>query len=265
MQRGGLFTVYCPAAAGIRTIFFRVSCRMSLPIFYIETAAAVHDVITLPEEASKHIIQVLRKQVGEQVQLTDGMGNLLTAEIINDHKKKCGVRITDAQHTPAPACQITIAISLLKNASRFEWFLEKATEIGIQAIIPLLCERTEREHFRYDRMQSILISAMLQSQQSWLPVLHQPVSYEQLFREEDVAAISQKFIAHCMEDTRLALHQQVQRTQPSQIILIGPEGDFTAAEVSLALQHQFVPVMLGNNRLRTETAGVVAATLLKIV
>jgi 16S rRNA (uracil1498-N3)-methyltransferase len=237
---------------------------MSLPIFYIATAASVNDIITLPEEASKHIIQVLRKQIGEQVLLTDGMGNLLTAEIINDHKKKCGVRILQGQFTPAPERRITVAISLLKNASRFEWFLEKATEIGIQTIIPLLCERTEREHFRHDRMQSILVSAMLQSQQSWLPVLHQPVGYEQLFRQEEVMLHAQKFIAHCMEDTRQELQQAVQVSQSSQIILIGPEGDFTPGEVEMALQHQFVPVVLGNNRLRTETAGVVAATLLKI-
>ncbi|MBO9566050.1 MAG: 16S rRNA (uracil(1498)-N(3))-methyltransferase [Niastella sp.] len=238
---------------------------MSLPIFYIESAAAVNDIMTLPEEASKHIIQVLRKGIGEQVLLTDGTGNLLTAEIINDHKKKCGVRITQGQHTPAPGRQITIAISLLKNTSRFEWFLEKATEIGVQAIIPLLCERTEREHFRHDRMKSILVSAMLQSQQSWLPVLHEPISYEQLFRQEVVIGTAQKFIAHCMEDARKDLRNEAVSSLPSQIILIGPEGDFTPGEVSLALEHQFVPVTLGNNRLRTETAGVVAATLLRLI
>lgn len=238
---------------------------MSLPIFYIETGAAVNEIITLPEEASKHIIQVLRKQVGELVQLTDGVGNLLTAEIINDHKKKCGVRITDASYTPPAARRITIAISLLKNASRFEWFLEKATEIGVQSIIPLLCERTEREHFRHDRMKSLLVSALLQSQQSWLPELHQPVAFEQLFRLEDVIQTNQKFIAHCMEGDRKELQQEVAANLPSQIILIGPEGDFTPGEVSLALQHQFIPVVIGNNRLRTETAGVVAASLLKIV
>jgi 16S rRNA (uracil1498-N3)-methyltransferase len=238
---------------------------MSLPIFYIESAAAVNDIMTLPEEASKHIIQVLRKEIGEQVLLTDGVGNLLTAEIINDHKKKCGVRITQAQHTPAPGRQIAIAISLLKNTSRFEWFLEKATEIGVQTIIPLLCERTEREHFRHDRMKSILISAMLQSQQSWLPVLHEPISYEQLFRQEEVIGTAQKFIAHCMEDARKDLREEADSSQPSQLMLIGPEGDFTPGEVSLALQHQFVPVTLGDNRLRTETAGVVAATLLRLI
>jgi 16S rRNA (uracil1498-N3)-methyltransferase len=193
------------------------------------------------------------------------VGNLLTAEIINDHKKKCGVRITQAQHTPAPGRQIVIAISLLKNTSRFEWFLEKATEIGVQTIIPLLCERTEREHFRHDRMKSILVSAMLQSQQSWLPVLHEPIGYEQLFRQEEVIGTAQKFIAHCMADARKDLRNEAVSSQSSQIILIGPEGDFTPGEVSLALEHQFVPVTLGDNRLRTETAGVVAATLLRLI
>jgi len=238
---------------------------MSLPVFYIESAAAIQEIMTLPEEASRHIVQVLRMQVGEQLLLTEGMGNLLTAVIVDDHKKRCTVRITAVQNTPAPARHITVAISLLKNASRFEWFLEKATEIGVQSIIPLLCERTEREHFRYDRMKGILTSAMLQSQQSWLPLLHQPIGFEQLFRQEDIAGISQKFIAHCIEEEKLELHKQVDPLLPSQIILIGPEGDFTPAEIALAVEHQFVPVTLGNNRLRTETAGVAAAVLLKMV
>lgn len=237
---------------------------MNLPIFYIESAAAIQEIMTLPEEASKHIVQVLRMQVGEQILLTDGMGNLLTTVIVDDHKKRCTVRITGVQNTPPAARHITVAISLLKNVSRFEWFLEKATEIGVQSIIPLLCERTEREHFRYDRMKGILTSAMLQSQQSWLPVLHQPIGYEQLFRLEDIAGISQKFIAHCIEEEKGELHKQVNTSLPSQIILIGPEGDFTPEEITLALEHQFVPVTLGDNRLRTETAGIVAATLLRI-
>jgi 16S rRNA (uracil1498-N3)-methyltransferase len=237
---------------------------MSLPIFYIEAAATANEIITLPEEASKHIVQVLRMQVGAALRLTDGLGNLFAAEITDDHKKHCSVRIVGVQTTPPASRHITIAISLLKNASRFEWFLEKATEIGIQSIIPLLCERTEREHFRHDRMKGILVSAMLQSQQSWLPVLHQPVSYEQLFRLEDIATTPQKFIAHCLEEQRLELHEQVNTSSAGQLLLIGPEGDFTPNEIALALEHQFTPVTLGNNRLRTETAGVVGATLLRI-
>lgn len=237
---------------------------MSLPVFYLEAAAAVQDYIVLPEEASKHVVQVLRMENGEQVLLTDGLGNLLTAEITDAHKKRCSVRVVHSQYTAPVKRHITVAISLLKNASRFEWFLEKATEIGIQAIIPLNCERTEREHFRYERMKGILTSAMLQSQQSWLPVLHEPIGFEQLFRQEEIMGIGQKFIAHCMENERLALHEQVNTALSSQIILIGPEGDFTAGEVEIALQHQFVAVTLGENRLRTETAGVVAATLLRI-
>ena len=237
---------------------------MSLPIFYIEAAAAANDVLTLSEDTSKHIIQVLRMKIGESVLLADGKGSHLTAEIINDHKKKCGVRITGIQTIPAVSRKVTIAISLLKNANRFEWFLEKATEIGVQEIIPLICERTERQHFRHDRMQNILVSAMLQSQQAWLPVLHQPVAYEQLFRVEDVLVIPQKFIAHCLEEEKKSIIGSMDTSLPAQLMLIGPEGDFTKDEIDLALQHQFIPVTLGETRLRAETAGVVAATLLRI-
>lgn len=237
---------------------------MSLPVFYTESTAALQDVLTLSEETSRHVVQVLRMKTGEHLLLADGKGQHLRAEIINEHKKKCGVRITGIESVAAPVRKVTVAISLLKNASRFEWFLEKATEIGIQEIIPLLCERTERQHFRYDRLQGILVSAMLQSQQAWLPVLHQPVAYEQLFREEDIATTPQKFIAHCLEEDKKTLPATVDGSLPAQLILIGPEGDFTPAEIELALQHQFIPVTLGETRLRAETAGIVAATLLRI-
>lgn len=235
---------------------------MSLPIFYIESTVAVNDVITLPEDASKHIVQVLRMTSGNSIQLANGEGHLLNAEIINDHKKKCGVRITSLETILPAARKVSIGISLLKNNSRFEWFLEKATEIGVQEIIPLLCERTERQQFRYDRMKNILVSAMLQSQQAWLPVLHQPVAFEQLFREEDTVLATQKFVAHCMPSARQSLNDSIDPSRSSQLILIGPEGDFTQEEITLALERQFVPVTLGNTRLRTETAGVVAAALL---
>lgn len=235
---------------------------MSLPIFYIESTVGVNDVLTLPEEASKHIVQVLRLTNGESIRLSNGEGHLLEAVIINDHKKKCGVRITGMDTVSPATRKVSIGISLLKNNSRLEWFLEKATEIGVQEIIPLLCERTERQQFRYDRMKNILVSAMLQSQQAWLPVLHQPVAFEQLFREEDVALAAQKLVAHCMPSEKRSLGEVVDPSFPSQLILIGPEGDFTPEEITLALEHQFVPVTLGNTRLRTETAGVVAAALL---
>ena len=220
--------------------------------------------MVLDEETSKHIVQVLRMKKGESLNLTEGKGNLLTAEITEDHKKHCAVKITDSRFTPHDSRKITIAISLLKNSNRFEWFLEKVTEIGVHEIVPLICKRTERQKFREDRMQNILISAMLQSQQCWLPVLHKPIDYELVFRQEEVIHTSQKFIAHCIEEEKRNLADLVNETLSSQIILIGPEGDFTSEEVQLAIHHHFDAVSLGDTRLRAETAGIVAATILKI-
>lgn len=237
---------------------------MSLPIFFYAEPVTVNQLVQLPEETSKHIVQVLRMNNGEHLQLADGKGNLHLVTITEAHKKKCIVKALSTTVRPAPARKISIAISLLKNASRFEWFMEKATEIGVTEIIPLICERTEKQHFKKERFENILISAMLQSQQSWLPVLHQPVNYEQLFRLEDALLASQKFIAHCEEQQKISLATSVDLTKPSQFILIGPEGDFTPLEIKLALDHKFTPVTLGDTRLRAETAGVVAATLLCI-
>jgi len=237
---------------------------MNLPFFYISEFDGLQKQIILDEDNSKHAIQVLRMKEGEKLNLTDGKGSLLTAEIIDDHKKHCEVQIIDSRFTSRVSRKITMAISLLRNSSRFEWFLEKATEIGISEIIPLICVRTEKQKFREDRMQNILISAMLQSQQCWLPVLHKPVAYELLFRQQEIMNASQKFIAHCIEDQKRNLADLVNETLPSQIILIGPEGDFTGEEVQLAIKNHFDAVSLGETRLRAETAGVVAATILKI-
>lgn len=237
---------------------------MSLPIFFYAEPVTVHSLLQMPEETSKHIVQVLRMDTGEQLQLADGKGNLHLVNIAEPHKKKCIVKVLSTTVSAAPARKISVAISLLKNASRFEWFMEKATEIGVTEIIPLISERTEKQHFKKERFENILVSAMLQSQQSWLPVLHQPVNYEQLFRLEDVLQHEQKFIAHCEENQKSSLKDAVDFSKASQFILIGPEGDFTPLEIKLALDHHFTPVTLGDNRLRAETAGVVAATLLCI-
>jgi 16S rRNA (uracil1498-N3)-methyltransferase len=237
---------------------------MNLPLFYISDIIAGQKEIELDEDTSKHVVNVLRKKNGDQLHLTDGKGFLLLTAIADDHKKRCRVTVLNEQLIPQTGRKTSIAISLLKNASRFEWFLEKATELGITEIIPIICDRTEKQHFRYDRMQNILVSAMLQSQQVWLPVLHQPVGFGQLLKQEDVIDNTQKFIAHCMPGSKQPLATLVNASLPSQIILIGPEGDFTNEEVSFATQHYFIPVTLGETRLRTETAGMVAAVLLKV-
>lgn len=199
---------------------------------------------------------------GDQINITDGIGNLFTAEIVSAHKKHCGVSILSNQYFDQPAPRTIIGISLLKNSARFEWFLEKATELGISEIVPLICDRTEKEKFRGDRMKNILVSAMLQSQQCWLPLLHQPISFELLFAKEDIVNSESKLIAHCMEGEKKEL-QYVLKDEKSKVLLIGPEGDFTPEEISFAIRNKFLPVSLGKTRLRTETAGMVGAVLLK--
>ena len=233
---------------------------MALPYFYIESIDPGASSLVLNEEVSKHVVSVLRMKPGEKIHITNGKGYLQTAALLSDHKKKTEVAILHSQFTAAPEQKTCIAISLVKNATRFEWFLEKATELGITEIIPLLCDRTEREHFRMDRMKNVLVSALVQSQQCWLPQLSEPVPLAAVL---GTAQQHVKCIAHCTETEKKPLSELLQKQYKSAIVLIGPEGDFTQLEIEAAFQHQFVPVSLGNTRLRTETAGITAAALLK--
>lgn len=230
---------------------------MSFPYFFEEDITSAVTQYELSEESRKHVVQVLRMREGETIQLTDGKGHLYTALLRVADKKQCLVQITASEFQEKPVRAVAIGISLLKNASRIEWFLEKATETGISTIIPLLCKRTERQHFRYDRMRTIVISAMLQSKQVWLPDLQQPAEFDAVVEQQ---AQTQKLIAHC-EEMQKSTITQLNMAQDV-LILIGPEGDFTPAEIELALQKGYHPVSLGITRLRTETAGIVAAALL---
>ena len=232
---------------------------MKYPVFYKANIVNNEAIVLLDEDTSKHIIQVLRMQMREKIQLTDGLGKLHTAEIADDNRKKCSVKIIETLHTSKPANTVSIAISLIKNNSRFEWFLEKATEIGVSEIIPIICERTEKQNFRLERMKSILISAMLQSQQSWLPVLYEPVKFSELIISK---TYGQKMIAHYDDEKNKKSLVSEAKAKENKLILIGPEGDFTNGEIETALTNNFIPVTLGDTRLRTETAGVVAAALL---
>ena len=230
---------------------------MSLPYFYEKNIHNINASFILSEETSKHCIQVLRMKKGERLQLTDGKGNAFIASIAIEDKKACEVKIQEKKYHLPHSRKISIGISLLKNSNRFEWFLEKATEIGISEIIPLICKRTERQHFRFDRMNTILISAMLQSQQTWLPQLFEPTDIQSIISQ---STYQKKIIAHCenvakKNITSLIIENNVQ-------ILIGPEGDFTNDEIQSAIENQYQPVSLGKTRLRSETAGVVAASLL---
>ena len=233
---------------------------MQLPFFYINDYDPSQKEIVLDEDNSRHVVQVLRMKEGEKLNLTDGKGNLITAEITEAHKKHCAINIQHSTFNTQHSQKVTIAISLLKITRRFEWFLEKATEIGVSEIIPLICDRTEKQKFRHDRMKGICISAMLQSQQTWLPILHEPVRFEDL--EIWKCADGVNLIAHCIDNTKQELsHLQIDKSS-NRLIAIGPEGDFTRDEIQLALENNFIPVSLGETRLRTETAGVAASVLL---
>lgn len=232
---------------------------MQLPFFYEPFLNDEANLFTLSAESQKHAVQVLRMKTGDAMHLTNGRGLLCRAVIQSADKKQTIVQIQSVQFFEKKSIEISIGISLLKNTNRLEWFLEKAAELGISNIYLLDCDRTEKHHYRYDRLNGILIAAMLQSQQTWLPILHEPMTAEKL-----IEFIGQpiKLIAHCANFDKTPLSKI--EPQESTIIIIGPEGDFSNNEIELALQHNFLPVSLGNTRLRTETAGVVAATLLML-
>lgn len=235
---------------------------MTLPFFYKKDIQPEDTMVMLDEDTSKHVVQVLRMENGEKIRLTDGKGNLYTCEITDNHRKKCSVTVIERTTVNKPSSNTCIAISPLKNNSRFEWFLEKATEIGITEIVPLVCERTEKPQLKPERLHGILVSAMLQSQQAWLPVLRDAIKLIDYVKQAGNDASLQKLIAHCEEDKKTPLST----IQPSShsTILIGPEGDFSPKEIGQALQSGFEPVSLGETRLRTETAGMVAAVLLVV-
>jgi len=237
---------------------------MSIPLFFTEETADQGNLIQLPEDTARHVSGVLRMREGEMVKLTSGKGDLAIATIVESSKRSCVVKINSLQIQEAPQNKICIAVSLLKNTSRFEWLLEKCAELGIEKIQPVLCKRTEKQQFKRSRFESILKSAMLQSQQQWLTELSDPVNINLLITDGG-NGFANKFIAHCEPGQKFMLNENkiFRETKSSTIILIGPEGDFTQEEIQLALQHSFNPVALGNTRLRTETAAVVAATLLK--
>lgn len=234
---------------------------MQLPIFFAPQVASIHESLVLEEDTSRHVSQVLRMRPGEALQLTNGSGTLCTATLTEAHKKHSTVSITAVEHIAPAGRQTAVAISLLKNANRFEWFLEKATELGIRQVVPLVCERTERQHFRADRMNAVLVSAMLQSRQAWLPALHAPVPVND-WLNASASFNGQRFIAHCLETPGKKPLKETVDAAHDAMVLIGPEGDFTPEEIAAAEACGFVAVSLGNTRLRTETAGIVAAAWL---
>lgn len=209
----------------------------------------------LDESESKHAVRVLRLEKGGEIILVDGRGGFFKAQISDPNPKRCTVTITQSESDFGRSdFQVHIAIAPTKNIERMEWFLEKATEIGIHRITPLLCRFSERREIKNDRLEKVMISAMKQSVKAYLPQLDPLTGFNSFIA---LPFEGQKFIAHCSDQFRTSLKEIIQPKQ-NYLILIGPEGDFSPEEIQLAVESGFQPVSLGNSRLRTETAGVVA-------
>ena len=273
-----------------------------MSLFFVPTLSAGN---VLPEEESQHAVKVLRLKVGEQITVVDGVGGFYKATIINPHPKHCTFEITETiVEYGKRDYHLHIAIAPTKNMERLEWFIEKATEIGIDEITPLICRYSERKIIKAERLEKIIVSAAKQSVKAYFSILNPQCSFEELMNKHQA---SQKFIAHCYttstptpllkkrgednlntstltsqptplleemeeaaEEMEEILHdkkllQNELKKSSNVLILIGPEGDFSIEEVQRALSLGFIPVSLGNSRLRTETAGVVACHTVAIV
>ncbi|WP_316770822.1 16S rRNA (uracil(1498)-N(3))-methyltransferase [Pedobacter frigiditerrae] len=222
-------------------------------VFYTPDISS--DIYTLNEEESKHCSRVLRLNLGDVIHLIDGRGGLYEAEISAITKKNVQLKVLNKQTEFGKRNHhLHIAIAPTKNIDRLEWFLEKATEIGIDVITPVICDRSERKIVKEERLEKVITSAVKQSLTAYHPKLNQAISFTDLISQN---SDSLKMIAHCMGGEKSYINQITKPFQ-SYLILIGPEGDFTPTELDIALQNGYKPVTLGNTRLRTETAALAA-------
>ena len=212
----------------------------------------LNDSSFLSNEESVHCFKVLRKKVGDHIYLIDGVGGFYEAEITIASQKKVIFNVIKKWNQPQNPYSLHIAIAPTKNNDRFEWFLEKATEIGIDEVTPIICEHSERKMIKNERMEKIILSAAKQSLKSKLPKLNKVISFNDFMNKKHS---SHCFIAHCLSSQKNKLKNEV---VSESTILIGPEGDFSTLEVEVALKNNFKPISLGSSRLRTETAGVIA-------
>lgn len=234
-----------------------------LPRFFYNGPLNENSIVILNADTAKHIWQVLRMQSDDRIALTDGKGTVAEGRIHIAEKHKCSVSIEKVTHHQRSGRVLHLCVAFTKNNSRNEWLLEKATELGVGAIIPMTSHRSERAHVRNDRWQKILESAILQSQQYYLPELAEITSFPDVLKK--YSAMPQKLVAHCIADDRKRSLSEMLKPDGDIILLIGPEGDFTPEEVNLCLEHGFSPVSLGAQRLRTETAAIAAAAYFNVI
>ena len=226
-----------------------------MQLFYNPTIDEQTETFFFDKEESKHIIKVLRKKDSDILYVTNGQGLLFETEITLASDNKCTVKINSIEKKSPSNYRLHLAVAPTKMNDRYEWFLEKATEIGIHEITPILCDRSERKVINKDRFDKIVLSAMKQSNECFLPHLNEAVTFKEFLKKQNIGL---KLIAHCEEKDKKSLKSVLQKDQNT-TILIGPEGDFSEKEIALALENSYTPITLGTTRLRTETAAIVAA------
>jgi len=225
-----------------------------MQLFYNPDISEKSNTFSFAKDESRHIIKVLRKKTGDTLHITNGKGYLFTAEITIADQKNCVVNIINSVFKKPTDYKLHLAVAPTKMNDRYEWFLEKATEIGITSITPIYCDHSERKKVKIDRFEKILQSAMKQSLHLYLPILNEPISFKDYINQDFSGDL---FIAHCEETDKKSLKNEI-KPNTETTILIGPEGDFSVNEIETAIKNKFIPVTLGNTRLRTETAAIVA-------
>jgi len=227
-----------------------------MQLFYNSEISTNNQIVTFNKEESRHIVKVLRMKEGDIFKITNGKGSFFTAEIVEAIPKGCTVKIISEEKVKPLPYQLHLAVAPTKLNDRYEWFLEKATEIGISQITPIICDHSERKVIKPERYQKIIHSAVKQSLKAYVPTLNEAVSFKEFINATNKSS-ALKCIAHCEEDNKKSL-KTVLQPKKEILILIGPEGDFSSEEIMYAKQAGFIPVALGESRLRTETAAVVA-------
>jgi 16S rRNA (uracil1498-N3)-methyltransferase len=225
-----------------------------MQLFYNSEISEATKTFFFDKEESKHIIKVLRKKDNDILFVTNGLGFLFTTKIVLASDTKCTVRIVSFEKAQTPNYHLHLAVAPTKLNDRYEWFLEKATELGVSEITPIICEHSERKFVKNDRFDKIILSAMKQSNQLFLPKLNESITFKDFMV---LKTNSRKLIAHCEETNKKSL-KEVAKSNENTLILIGPEGDFSDKEIQLAIEKKFEAVTLGTTRLRTETAAIVA-------
>ncbi len=229
-------------------------------LFY--STQIIDNIITLNEGESLHCIKTLRHKQGDKISITDTKGNLFKAEIIDEDSRKTIAEIIEKAEYQIPDYNLHIAVAPTKNPDRIEWFIEKATEIGISEFTPIICRHSEKKHINISRIERIMVAAAKQSLKCFFPTINPATSFSEIIK---INSFSNKFIATCNTEIASKNIKEVYTKNSDTLILIGPEGDFNNEEINFAIQNGFQPINLGKNRYRTETAALIACAAIRFI